>query len=454
MALTGIQIYKYLAKTNCKECGFPTCLAFAMKLAQKQVELDKCPSISDDVKAILAEESAPPIRKVVIGTGDTQLEVGEETVLFRHEKTFVHPPGITLEIEDTLSADELQNKINQAKAAAFERVGQQLRFGLIMVKNASQDKDKFITAVKAVQEGVDLPLILASENPEAIGAALDETAPNKPLIYAATSDNYEAMAELAKKHACPLAVFHSDGLDKLAELSEKVLDLGVKDIILDPGINSLGATIAQLTQIRRAALKKSAKALGFPVMVYAGPEGIDPTQEAVRAGVYIMKYASVIVLRSIENWQALPIFTLTQNIYTDPQQPLQVEEDVYKIGEPDENSPIIITTNFSLTYFIVAGEIENSKIPSWLLIADVEGMSVLTAWAADKFNADKIAKVVNTCGIKEKAKNRKLVLPGAVSILSGEVAELLPDWNVVVGPREASNLPKFMKDQASQASLA
>lgn len=449
MALTGIQIYKYLAKTNCKECGFPTCLAFAMKLAQKQVELDKCPSISDDVKAVLAEESAPPIRKVVIGTGGTQLEVGEETVLFRHEKTFVHPPGITLQIEDTLSADELQMQIKQAKAASFERVGQQLRLGLIMVKNVSQNKDKFLQAINAVQQGTDLPLVLASENPGVMGAALDVAAKNKPLIYAATSANYEAMVELAKKHACPLAVSNSEGLDKLTELAEKVMALGIKDIVLDPGIHSLGTTLAQLTQIRRAALNKSAKGLGFPVMVYAGAEGVDPTQEAVRTGIYVMRYAAVIVLRSIENWQALPIFTLTQNIYTDPQQPLQVEEDVYKIGEPDENSPILITTNFSLTYFIVAGEIENSKIHSWLLIADVEGMSVLTAWAADKFNADKIAKVVNTCGIKEQTKNRKLVIPGAVSVLSGEVAELLPDWNIVVGPREASNLPKFIKNQTS-----
>ncbi len=448
MALTGIQIYKHLPKTNCKECGFPTCLAFAMKLAQKQIELDKCPYVSAEAKALLAEESAPPIRKVVIGVGEKQLEIGEETVLFRHEKTFVHPPGITLQVEDTLGADELAGKLKQAQAAGFERVGQQLRLGLVMVKNTSKDKTKFLQAIDVAQQNTDLPLILASSDAAVMEVALEKTAANKPLIYAAAPDNYEAMAALAKKHACPLTVCHAGGLDKLAELAEKVSGLGVNDLVLDPGIHSLGTTLAQLTQARRAALKKSAKGLGFPVMVFAGPPGIDPQQETLRAGVYIMKYAAVIVLRSVENWQLLPLFTLKQNIYTDPQQPLQVEEDVYKIGEPDENSPILITTNFSLTYFIVAGEIENSKIPAWLLIADVEGMSVLTAWAADKFNADKIARVVNTCGIKEQVKNRNLVLPGAVAVLSGEVAELLPDWKVMVGPREASNLPKFMREQS------
>ncbi len=448
MALTGIQIYKHLPKTNCKECGFPTCLAFAMKLSQKQVELEKCPYVSDDAKALLVEESAPPIRKVVIGTGEKLLEVGEETVLFRHEKTFVHPPGITLLVEDTLGTDELQKRVKQAQAASFERVGQQLCLGLIMVQNISKDKDKFVQTIDVTQQNTDLPLVLASSDAAIMEAALEKTAGLKPLIYAATEDNYEAMAALAKKHACPLAVCHSGGLDKLTELADKVVGQGVNDLVLDPGIHSLGTTVAYLTQIRRAALKKSAKGLGFPVMVFAGPQGVDAQQEVLRAGVYIMKYAAVIVLRSAENWQLLPLFTLKQNIYTDPQQPLQVEENVYKIGEPDENSPILITTNFSLTYFIVAGEIENSKMPAWLVIADVEGMSVLTAWAADKFNADKIAKVVNTCGIKEQARNRNLILPGAVAVLYGEVAELLPEWKVMVGPREASNLPKFMKEQS------
>jgi acetyl-CoA decarbonylase/synthase complex subunit gamma len=276
-------------------------------------------------------------------------------------------------------------------------------------------------------------------------AALAVAASNKPLIYAATESNYQAMAELAKKHSCPLAVLESGGLDKLNDLAEKVAATGIKDIVIDPGIHPLGKTVDMLTQIRRAALKKSAKGLGYPVFITAAAEGTDTFTEGARTSVYIAKYASIIALRSIENWKMLSLFTQRQNIYTDPQQPLQVEEKVYKIGEPGENSPVLITTNFSLTYFIVAGEVENSQIDTWLLVADAEGMSVLTAWAADKFNAPKIAKMVASSGIENMTKTRKLILPGYVAVLSGEVDELLPGWKIEVGPREAGNLPSYLR---------
>lgn len=445
MALTGIQIYKHLPRTNCKDCGLPTCLAFAMKLSQKQVALEACPHVSDEAKALLAEESAPPIRLVKIGTGERELKIGDETVLFRHEKTFYHPPGLTLLIEDNWSDEKIADVLAQVKEASFERVGQKLEFSLLMLINKSGDKDKFLAALELIQSRCDLPLVLSSPDAATLEAALSSTASGRPLIYAATEANYTGFAALAKKYNCPLAAADDRGLDKLAELAEKLMKLGVKDIVLDPGVQPLGRSLSWLTQIRRAALKKTCKSLGFPVMVFAGPEGISPMEEAQHAAVYIMRYASVIVLRSAEAWKMLPLFTLRLNIYTDPQQPLQVEEKIYKIGEPTAESPIIITTNFSLTYFIVAGEIENSRVPTWMLVADVEGLSVLTAWAADKFNAPKIAKVVTGSGIKEQTTQRKLILPGYVAILSGEVAEMLPDWQIVVGPREAGNLPTYLK---------
>ncbi len=446
MALTGIAIYKHLPRTNCKECGFPTCLAFAMKLAAKQIALDACPYISEKTKALLGEASAPPIRLVKIGRGENQLEIGEETVLFRHEKTFVHAPGFALRIEDTAGSTEIEEKLAALEAASMERVGQILKFSLLVVKNVSKDKDKFLTVIKLVQSKSKLPLILAAPDTGIMAAALELTAVDKPLIAAANENNYQAMAELAKKHQCPLVVHHAGGLEKLNDLSEKVLALGVKDIVLHPGHQPLGTTLAQLTQIRRAALKKSAKGLGFPVLESAVGEGASAQEEISRAAILVMKYAAIIVLSSTEVGKMLPLFTLRQNIYTDPQQPLQVQEKVYKIGEAGADSPILITTNFSLTYFIVAGEVENSKVPTWLLVADAEGMSVLTAWAADKFNAGKIAKVINSCGITDKAKTRKLVIPGYVAVLSGEVAELLPDWEIIVGPREAGNLPAFLRN--------
>ena len=401
-----------------------------------------CP---DEVKQLLGEASAPPIRLVKIGVGENELAIGEETVLFRHEKTFVHPPGFALRLSDADESALLEQQLAAVEAATMERVGQVLKFSLIMVENTSGDKDKFLAAVKLAREKSQLPLVLASPEPETVKAALQLCAADKPLIYAATEANYEAMAALAAESGCPLAVRHEGGLEKLNELSEKVQALGVKDIVLDPGYHPLGETVAQLTRIRRSALKKSAKGLGFPVLQFAGGKDSDAHEEVARASLLIMKYASIIVLSSARVENMLPLFTLRQNIYTDPQQPLQVQEKVYKIGDATPESPVLITTNFSLTYFIVASEIENSKVPSWLLVADAEGMSVLTAWAADKFNASKISKVVNTCGITEQAKTRKLVIPGYVAVLSGEVAELLPDWEIVVGPREAGNLPAFLR---------
>jgi acetyl-CoA decarbonylase/synthase complex subunit gamma len=445
MALTGIEIFKNLPKTNCKDCGFPTCLAFAMKLAAKQVELEKCPHLSDEAKALFGEASAPPIRLVKLGTNEHSLSIGEETVLFRHEKTFAHFPGFVLIVSDRLSQQEIQAKATEAEQCSMERVGQTLRVNMVMVRCDSGSAETFLSAVKTVAEKTQLPLVLASDSAEILDPALAVTAASKPLIYAATESNYQAMAELAKKHNCPLTVSEPDGLDKLNDLVEKVAATGIKDIVIDPGIHSLGKTLDMLTQIRRAALAKSAKGLGYPVFISAAPDGTDSITEGARASVLVAKYASLIALQSIENWKMLSLFTLRQNIYTDPQQPLQVEEKVYKIGEPGENSPVLITTNFSLTYFIVAGEVENSQIDAWLLVVDAEGMSVLTAWAADKFNAPKIAKMVQSCGIEEMAKTRKLLLPGYVAVLSGEVDELLPDWKIAVGPREAGNLPSFLR---------
>lgn len=447
MALTGIEIFKQLPKTNCGQCKFPTCLAFAMKLAAKQASLEACPFISEEAKTLLGEASAPPIRLVKIGVGEGVFEVGEETELFRHEKTFYHPPGFALSIEDTLSDEEIDQKVKKVKEAHLERIGQELKVELIAVRNSSKDPKRFKEAIEKIISATKHPLILDSLDPEAIKAGLEVCAANRPLISAANEENCEKMAQLAKENNCPLVVYHSDGLDKLSALVEKVTALGVKDIVLDPGVKTAKEIIESLTQIRRSAVKKTFRPLGFPVMIFTERCTSDSLSEALLAGLGVMKYASIIVLQSVEISKMLPLFALRQNIFTDPQQPLQVEEKIYEIGSVDENSPLLITTNFSLTYFLVRGEIENSRVPARLMIADAEGMSVLTAWAADKFNAPKIAKLVKNSGIADKVKQHKLIIPGYVAVLSGELEEELPGWEIVVGPREAANLPTFLKNQ-------
>lgn len=444
MALTGLDIYKKLPKTNCGECGVPTCLAFAMKLAAGQAELDTCPHVSAEAKEELSEAAAPPIRGVTVGKDDYAFKVGEETVLFRHEKTFVNPPAFGVLIEDNLKEDEIEAKIDQANKLSFERVAQTLRANVVAVRSTS-DAQRFAQVAEKVKGATPLPLILMTEDSEKMRAALPVVADGRPLLYAADKDNHEAMAALAKEHSCPLVVREPAGLDALASLSEKISALGVKDLVLDPGSVSSAETFKNLIMIRRVALKKKFRPLGYPAITFPCRGGEDDFMEAMLGAVHVLKYAGIIIFNDLEPWKMLPLLVLRQNIYTDPQRPLTVKEGIYEIGKPDENSPALLTTNFSLTYFIVSSEVESSKVPAWLCIMDVEGLSVLTAWAAGKFIPERIGPFIKRCGIADKVKHLKLVIPGFVAQISGELEEELPDWKIVIGPREASDLPAFLK---------
>ncbi len=444
MALTGLQIYKLLPKTNCKECGFPTCLAFAMKLAQKGAELDKCPEVSDEAKVALEAAAAPPIKLVAVGSGERSFEVGNETVMFRHEKTFVHPAGLVVRVADNDPA--LADTAAAVAAYEVERVGLTFALDGIAVDNVSGDAATFAAAVTTVRgKAAGVPLVLMSAAAAAMEAALTVAGAERPLIHAATAADWQAMAELARKHSCPLVIRGEAGdLSALAELSDNVRGAGVEDLVLDPGAGEPAATLAAFTQLRRLALKKNFRTLGFPIIAFVGAGSVP--EQAAAASAAIAKYAGVVVLDGFDPALVYTLITLRLNIYTDPQKPIQMEPKLYEIGTPTPDSPLFITTNFSLTYFTVAGEIEASGVPVWLLVADADGMSVLTAWAAGKFDAEKVAKTVTTSGIADRLTHKKLVLPGFVAGLSGEVEEELPGWEIMVGPREAVDVPNYLKN--------
>lgn len=434
MALTGIDIFKQLPKTNCRDCGQPTCLAFAMKLAQKQASLDQCPHVSEEAKAALAGAAAPPIKLVTLGVGERKLEIGNETVLFRHEETFYHPTGLAVLVDANQSEAEVTARVKALADISFERVGMTLRLDAVALKG---EGDAFVTAVKAASEAADVPLILINEDPTTMEKALAACADKRPLIYAATAENTEVMAALAKQHQCPLAV-KGDGLASLAELSEKTQAAGATDLMLDSGARTQATLVANETAIRRAAVRKRFRPLGFPTITFAA--------NPLLASVGIMKYAGVVVLNGTEAWQLLALMTVRQNIYTDPQKPIQIEEGLYTIGTPDENSPVLVTTNFSLTYFTVEGDVEASRVPAWVVVVNTEGTSVLTAWAAEKFTAEIIAQRVKATDVGSKVKHRKLVLPGHVAVLSGKLEdELAREWTILVGPRESSGIPAFFR---------
>ncbi len=443
MALTGVEIFKLLPKTNCKKCGHPTCLAFAMKLAQRQATLDSCPDVSEEAKKVLGEASAPPVRPMTFGSGDKAVKMGEETVLFRHDKKFVNPCAFAVEIKDTLSDADIAAIAEEVAKSEIDRVGQKLRIDAIALTNASGDAGKFEAAAKTIAaKAAGVPVIINTENAQAAEAAVKAFADKRPMIYGATAANFEAMANVAKANKAILGV-SANGLDELSMLTDKIKGLGVEDMVIDSGARKAKEIIENNTLIRRAAIKKNFKPLGFPIINFIQRE--DSLHEALLAVIGITKYASIVVLSSIEKWKNLALFTLRQNIYTDPQVPMQVEQKVYAIGEPKPESPLFITTNFSLTYFIVSGEIENSKVASRLAVMDCEGLSVLTAWAAGKFTASKIAQFITESGVEKDVAAKELIIPGYVAILSGSIEDKLPGWKITVGPREANAIPAFLK---------
>ena len=446
MALTALEIYKHLPKTNCKECKFPTCLAFAMALAQKKASLADCPHVTEEAKAALEGASQPPIRLVTIGAGEKKVEIGNETVLFRHEQTFVHPTGIAIEISDSLENADIAKAAGEVKKLSFERVGMTLSVNMVAVTGESGNPDKFAAAVKTAREVSGLPLILMSRKPEVLEAGLKQVSGEKPLLFAADKDNHAALAALAKAHGAPLAVTAAN-LEELADVAQKAAALGAADLILCPDSGSLGARVQDLTILRRAALKKNFRPLGYPLMAVVSDA--DPFKEVAAASTFIAKYAGVVVIKGRGLGEILALLTTRQNIYTDPQKPIQVKPGCYAIGDAKPTSPVLVTTNFSLTYYNVAGDVEASRIPCYILVVDTEGTSVLTSFASDKFNADKVTAMLSEDkGIKDKVSHKRVIIPGLVAAMSAKLKDK-SGWEVLVGPRESSGIPKYLKSLPS-----
>ncbi len=442
MALTGIQIFKLLPKTNCGDCKYPTCLAFAMALASAKTELALCPHVSAEAQEQLSEASAPPIRSLSIGTGEYEVKIGGETVMFRHEKTFFNKPGLAVLISDTMDDGEIERRFSSLASLQYERVGQIMRPEMVALKHTG-NREGFIGLVKKACIR-PYAMILMSDDPSVMEEALETANIRKPLIYAATKENCELFGNLAKVYACPLAV-KGEGLEGVAELTEKLAAMGIKDMVIDTFTRKLKDVFEEQIIVRRAALQSKFKALGFPTIAFPCEMTGDLMKETLIASAFVAKYAGILVMSDFQGESLFPLLLQRLNIYTDPQRPMTTQEGIYPINNPDENSPVLVTCNFSLTYFIVSGEIENSRVPAWLAIMDTEGLSVMTAWAAGKFVGDLVGSFVKRSGVAERIKHRKLVIPGYAAAILGDLEEELPGWDVMVGPREAAHLPAYLK---------
>ncbi|MEW5815021.1 MAG: acetyl-CoA decarbonylase/synthase complex subunit gamma [Spirochaetota bacterium] len=439
MALTGMQIYKNLPKTNCKDCGFPTCMAFAMQVAAKQKALTDCPHLSAEASAALSEASAPPMKLVSIGSGDNKFEVGQETVMFRHEEKFHRQSGIAVRIPASLSDQEALAKIERINGSSFIRVGTTLKVKLcaLEIEGVAEPAAR----AKMAAEKCRLPLILMGKNPSGMKSAAAAVQSKKPLIYCADVSNINEFSDIAGSMKLPLAI-RSNELEELVTLVQKAKEKGVEEIVLAFDTRNLGDTIRSLTIVRRAALKKGFRGLGYPSMVEITAESAE--LETVWAAQCAAKYGAIVLINGIEPWELLPVMTMVQDVYTDPQVPNTVEAKLYEIGSPNENSPVLYTTNFSLTYFSVAGEVERSKIPAYICVVDTEGLGVLNAYAGDKISAEKVVKTIQAQKAAEKVKHRKLIIPGLIPMFRAEIEDTSEWKEVIIGPETSREIPAFL----------
>ncbi len=441
MALSGLEIFKLLPKTNCRDCGVPTCMAFAMKLAQKKADLSECPHASEEAKAALGAAGKPPIRLVKIGVGARALEIGNETVMFRHEKTFFHQTGLAIALKASEGEETLVSKIQEIENYRVERVGEQLKVDLFFLSQGEAGKDAFLKLVGLAGERSTKGIILDSQDRESLKAALEILKADRPAVFLRREVS-DGDLELAGSCSAGLIITGAS-FESLESQAEKAKKAGVEDLILNLEATGPGRQLQNNTILRRSALKKNFEPFGYPLLTLL--EAGDGPDLLAKASVGLCKYASVIVLPEYDKALLYTLLTLRQNIFTDPQKPIQVEPKLYSIGDPTPESPVFLTTNFSLTYFLVSGEIENSGTSAHLVVCDCEGQSVLTAWAAGKFTGETIAKFIREIKLEEQVKTRKLVIPGFVSQISGDLEEKLPGWEILVGCQEAADIPSFVK---------
>jgi acetyl-CoA decarbonylase/synthase complex subunit gamma len=460
--LSPIDVYKLLPKTNCKECGEENCLAFATKLVNREVTLDKCKPLlakmQEKAYEQLKEMLKPAVKEVVVGVGDKAVKIGGKLVMYRHEFTYTNPTAIAIDVTDEMSDEMILDRVKRTEAFNFEYIGQILRLNMVAVRSTSNDPDKFAATVKKVAENTGMPLTLCSLDPNVLEAGVMTIPKSRPLLYAATRDNWKEMAELALMYNCPLAVFAPNDLKMLVSLAKTLTEYGVEDLVLDPGTFSsdgLADMLNNFTMIRRVACEKGDELCGFPligvpmVTWMERGEAVDEIvkwREACMASMLIVRFADIIIMHSVDGWSLLPNVILRQNIYTDPRKPVAVEPGLKTFGTPEENSPVMFTTNFALTYFTVASDIESAKINAYLLVIDTEGTAVDSAVAGRKLTAEKIADAVKASGIENKVKHKKLIIPGKSARLSGEIEEL-SGWQVLVGPRDSSDIPKFLQEK-------
>lgn len=452
MALSGIQIFKMLPKKNCKECGCPTCMAFSMKVAQGAMKIEQCPHVSSEALDALSEATAPPMKTIKAGAGEFEYTLGGETVLYRHEKTYVNRTRYAVALCSCMDDAEIDAKIAAIPVVDYERIGEQMRVEFIFVNYAAESgADKYVELVKKAM-ATGRALVLSVDDLDVAKAALDVAKDAKPILNGANPSNYEAMNALAKEAGVVLGVTGAN-LDEIYDTVAALEKAGNKNLVIDATGASIKEAYGNAVQIRRAALKDQDRTFGYPTIVNLAKlaKGDKVMQQALVA-MFTMKYGSIVVLEEMGYAEALPLFGLRQNVFTDPQKPMKVEPGLYPMNGADENAVCLTTVDFALTYFLVTGELEKSGVPINLIINDAGGLSVLTSWAAGKFSGNTISTFIKE-NIESKVASRKLIIPGKVAVLKGDLEAKMPGWEIIVAPQEAVQLVKFLKDMQANGEI-
>jgi acetyl-CoA decarbonylase/synthase complex subunit gamma len=457
-----IDVYQLLPKTNCGQCGEQNCLAFATRVVSREAQVEECAPLLmkeyDRARRQLQKMLRPAVKEVVVGVGQHAVRIGGKLVIYRHEFTYTNPTAIAIDVTDEMSEEELLGRVKKVEGFSFEFIGHPLKLDMIAVRSTTNEPEKFQAATKKVVENTKLPILLCSFNPQVIKAGLAVAAKSKPLLYAATKDNWKEMAELASRHACPLAVFAPNNLKLLRSLTKTLLEYGIEDLVLDSGTflaEGLADTLSNFTMIRKSACKSGDEffcfpLMGVPMIAWTQKNGLHEDvarwKEAYLAALLIVRFADIIIMHNINGWALLPLVILRQNIYTDPRKPMTVQAGLKAFGKPDDKSPVMFTTNFALTYYTVASDLESARIDAHLIVVDTGGIAVDSSVAGRRLTAEKVANALKASGIENKVKHRKLVIPGKAARLALEIEEL-SGWQVLVGPKDSSDIPKFLQEK-------
>ena len=456
MAVTAMDVYRLLPKTNCAKCGEASCMAFATKLSQKEIDLELCTQLSANEADKLVDVLAPAVKEIMVGKGNKAMMIGGDEVLYRYELTYYNPTPLVIDISDDMDPDAFEERVKKIENTEFERTGEILTLDAIALRNKSGDASKFKEAAEKLKNS-KLALVLCSFDPEAMKAALEAVGDERPLIYGATENNIEEMAALALEYNCPVALFVPNDLEKMKELSRILRVKGIKDIILDPGTyvnGGIGDTLDNFVMIRRLAIEERDEDFRFPILGVPAIAWLESDEddvntaikEATIAATLLDKYADVMIIHGTEIWELIPVLTLRQSVYTDPRKPQAVDPGLYEFGEVNEDSPVALTTNFALTYYTVEGDLKSGKANGYLLVLDTEGRAVDVSVAGSQFNGKSVADLIKETGIEDKVKTRKMVIPGLGAPVSGEIEDE-SGWEILVGPRDSSALSDFLREK-------